>query len=428
MALTNKKNNLNGSHRLFLLTMQYGIYLLAIFLFTDRGESFRSIGLYLPPVILVAKCIIDRKVYLNYKNPIFISLLALCLSAIISSFFATSLIESLHWFKRTYLKVFFIFTVIAYAFNEKNKLSRLIVLFAFLTILFTFFTFYDFFTKAINGNHVVFDRLRPYGISLPFFLPFVPYAIVYSKKNIFKIFWIFTIITASAAIMLTGFRGAWFSGAISLTIWGIWYVIKRKSKTLFFALLISISILLIALYTILPIGYVKMRIHMGLSSHGRYEWRWKAYYQMFYSFPVINKIFGKGLTKKEMYSEYNIWYKQKTGQYPSHNWARNPHNNYLSFLYKQGIIGLVLYISLLIITIYMILRKIKLSTNLEVKAMGIAILCPLISEYSIRAIVEDMRFMPLGVLLGLAVAYFNMEVKQQNEFKDYLSSSRTISR
>ena len=64
------------------LIMEYCIYLLAVFLFTDKGESFRSVGLYLPPVLIVFRMLIVKQWTFDYKNEIFMLLIAFCFSAI----------------------------------------------------------------------------------------------------------------------------------------------------------------------------------------------------------------------------------------------------------------------------------------------------------------------------------------------------------
>lgn len=57
--------------------MEYGIYLLALFLFTDKGESFRSLGLYIPPVALTVRAYLVRRWPFDWNNLLLFSIIIL---------------------------------------------------------------------------------------------------------------------------------------------------------------------------------------------------------------------------------------------------------------------------------------------------------------------------------------------------------------
>lgn len=416
--------NLENRDSLFLMNkilpsvMEYGIYLLVVFLFTGRGETFRNIGLYVPAFALVVRVWITRQISSGWKEPLLILIVMLCISAALSSLFAEEPLASLNELKKTYLKVLIIFLVTVTVFNRVGPLKRMLFLLSALALFFTVMTFYDYLTKAITGDgHITYDNVRVYSEILPFLLPFVPFSILTARRAVFKIFWALTLCVGVSALLLTGFRGGWLSMSVSLLIWGVWELKRRVSVRpllILLGALVSAAVIL----TVLPSSHIVKRLQEGISTTGRYEWRWKAYIQMYNEFPIVNKLLGKGLPKEIMFEAYSAWYMQKTGSYPDTDmrvWPRNPHNNYLALLFRQGIIGLILFVTLIITSIRLITTAVKKQSTLEYKAIGVAILCPLVGEYVVRSLVEDMRFMPLGLLLGLAGSYLSLRDESKED-------------
>jgi O-antigen ligase len=399
------------------LLMEYGIYLLAIFFFTDKGESFRTIGLYIPPVALIIRSYLIQKLPFNMNDPLLLFLIALCLSAIVSSLISNEPLLSMNEFKKTYLKVIIIFLVIKITFGKIETFKKLIILLSVLSAMFIIMTYYDYVTKAINvSGEIIYESLRKYNSILAFLIPFVPFALISTKNSLQKILWAFTLFTGLPALLLTGFRGGWVSILVSMLIWSIWFLRRKRSKA-FLLIIIGTIVTVTVILILLPSSHIKKRLQEGLSTSDRYEWKWKAYAQIYEESSLKDKLFGEGLTRERMYESYNIWYIQKTGNLPDKNYPLNPHSIYLSILFKQGLLGLILYISLIGIYLTSVIRAIRKTDNLEQKAMGIAILCPFLGEYIVHGLVEDLRFMPLGLVLGLAGGYLNLTKRNRDNTK-----------
>jgi hypothetical protein len=107
----------NSLHNKILMSIaEYGIYIFCLFAFFGKGESFRSIGLYAPLVVIFIRAILSRQAPFNWKDPLFLVLISFCLSAILSSIFSENSVNSIVEFKRTYFKALLIFIVIASVF------------------------------------------------------------------------------------------------------------------------------------------------------------------------------------------------------------------------------------------------------------------------------------------------------------------------
>lgn len=391
--------------------IEYGIYLLAVFLFTDKGESFRSIGIYMPPLALIIRTYIMRREPFTWENPLFVLTIALFVSSILSSLAAQDLLGSISWFKRNYLKLFLIFVVIYSTFDKTELIFKLSLLFAMLAVFFTIMLFYDYATKAIMPDGIVNagTTIRKYVPPLDIFIPFIPFALALSNKKTVKTFWYLALFAGIVAMVMTGARGGWISLGISLTIWALFYYRLNKIglKTIAFFVLAIITGIAIIL-SIIPSSHIFQKIKQGFDSSYRLEIQWKSSVENYIKFPPVHKILGKGLSEKTMNEDFEEWYKIKTGHYPESSWPKNPHNFYIFILYKQGLLGLSIYLLLIFIFVKKLVSKITKETVFERKALGIAILASFIGSYLTHGLFEDLKFMPLGFLLGIAGAYLNI--------------------
>jgi len=391
----------------------------------DKGESFRSLGFYVPPLLISIRMLIVKQWAFDYKNEIFMLLIAFCFSAIISSLFAENMIDSFGFFKSSYLKVFLLFVVISSVFSEHDKLTRLILLLAVLSVFFSIVTFYDFATKAfVTGGGIDYaGSVRKYSVPLEYLLPFVPCAFVISKKTAGKILWALALSLGIIAILLTGARGAWVSLLFSLIIWLAYYYLnigRLKDIVVFVG---GIMLLTVVAMQIIPASYIHKQVQKKFYSASRFGMTWRAAIDNYMESGVDKKIIGKGLDKKIMYDDFDKWLEKNRDSVRFRKIAKNPHNFYLFVLYKQGLIGLSVYISLIAVVILKLNSQIRIGKTFTMRSAGIAVISSLVGAYVVRGMVEDLQFVPLGFLLGLAGAYLNMAKKTDESINNNLSCS-----
>jgi O-antigen ligase len=384
--------------------MEYGIYLLAIFLFTDMGTSFRSLGTYVPPLALVIRIYLTRVPPFNWKTPLFLCVVALCTSAILSAAVSDETVPFLIWIKKRYLKAFLIFVVVTAAFKERNTLKKLLLLLSIISLPFIVMTYNDYITKALSENGVIlFDKVRDYNSILSFLLPLIPFAYLTAKSRMLKAFWALSLCIGFTALLLTGFRTGWVSFIVSMAVWAAWFSTKRSKKSIVLAIAGFLLIGFIAL-SFLPSSHIVMRIKQGFSTTERYEWIWKPYISMYGEFPVTDKVLGKGMADETMYN-YHSLYRDTLDYDHNKNVPLSPHNQYLNILFRQGMLGLALYMILIAIFLMSMITVIRQRISFEDKAMGIAILALFVGQYIVSGLVSDLRFMPMGLTLGMAGAY-----------------------
>ncbi|WP_353684120.1 O-antigen ligase family protein [Thermodesulfovibrio sp. 3907-1M] len=402
--------NLQLSNKLLLLT-EYGTYLLILFLFMDKGETLRAIGIYIPPLLIFVRAIFLKENPLNFKNIISILTIFLCLSGIISSIFAPDPLYSLKWFQRTYLKLFLVYLSISYVFQTQQKLEKLSRLFVFLSVLFTIFTFYDFYTKVLPNSYNYGKFVRKYIVPLEFFLPFIPFFITTQKTKLLKVIGFVILLLGIIAIILTGSRGGWISVSLSLFIWLIGYLLITKKKFIKILPIISgIIVVIVILLTVISPPYVKGNFKELLEGYTslRKEMVWPAAIDSYYNLSLINKIFGNGLGRMTYLEDFKKWYLNKFGKEPEELYS--PHNVYLSILYKQGILGISIFLLLIYFSFKYFIANLTTEQILSMKLFSLSLISVL-TILLVHGIVEDTRFIQLILIIPLIGAYVNFVEK-----------------
>lgn len=383
--------------------IEYGVYLIAISLFTS-GLFFRSITIYLLSMALVIRLLIDGQWSFGWKSPLFL-LSAFCLSAIISSVLAPVPPDSFLWFFVLYLSAYLISIMVPIAFGKSSHLVKLVSLLALTTVFFIIMTFYDYATKTIlpDGN-VLYGPLRKYVPPLEFLAPFIPVAILLSKRKIIKLFWNIVFFAAIAAMVYTGVRGGWICLGVSLIIWAISYFYFTKNLKVIAFYIIGIIIEITVLVNTIPSSHLFHKIGQGLDTSGRFGMTWRASIENYKGFPLVHKIFGKGLDTAPMFQDFKKWFKREEGYYPDDTVPHDPHNFYLYILYQQGIIGLSIYLTLIAALTKKLYSVITESDSFTQKVLAVAVLSIFIGAYVVHGLTEDLKLIPLGFLIGIAMA------------------------
>lgn len=396
------------------------VYIFIIFLFMDKGETFRVVGIYLPFFLLIIKSIILKESPVNLNNSVFNLVLILCLSGIIASVFAPSILYSLSWFKRTYLKLFLVSIVFFSLFKSQERITNLTYLLIIMTIVFTTFTFYDFYKKIIVLNMDYGTTIRKYISPLEVFLPFV-FCLFIDNRKIVKYSGLLILILGTFAVLLTGSRGSWISLIVSYIICITWLFIfqKRNVKKLILFICCFLLTVSVSIFAVLP-SYVKAKFEQMLrgDTSQRMEMVWPAAIDSYMNLPLINKIFGNGLGRMTYLEDFKQWYLKKFNHEPSEIYS--PHNFYLYTLYKQGILGVIIFISLIFMAIKNLIKSIKLSQKLlKIKFFGIVLLSVLISM-CVHSLVEDMRFIQWIFIIPAIIGYINytQNILNRNKIKN----------
>ncbi len=391
--------------KILLKISQFLIYILIIFLFLDKGTSLREIGIYLPPILLLIGASLTRENPVDIKNSIFILLVILCFSGIIASVVSPEPMYSLKWFNRTYLKLFLFFIAFTYIFRTSQELEKLNNLFIFLAFLFTALTIQTFFTKIISEKQDFGITIRMYIYPLEILFPFTLYFIFLGKKKFLKYASLGVLPLFLIAIILTGSRGGWISVISGLFVWlvGYSYISKGNIKKISITLSSLTLSIFIIIATISP-SYLKMKFDQLIKgdTSQRREFVWPIAIESYKNLPLINKIFGNGLGRMTYLEDFKKYYLKRFGIEPPELYS--PHNIYLYTLYKQGIFGLSVFLTMLFTSIGILIKNFKIEQPIEMKFFALSLIS-ILAILIIHGLVEDTPFTQLLFIIPLIGAY-----------------------
>lgn len=388
-------------NKILLSISQVLIYTLIIFLFLDKGNSFREIGIYLPPILLLIGTILTRENPVDIKNSIFILLVILSISGIIASVVSPEPLYSLKWFNRTYLKLLLFFIAFTYIFRTSQQLEKLSNLFILLNFLFTALTIYTFYIKIILENHDFGTTIRMYIYPLETFFPFTLYFIFLAKKRFLKYVSLVLLPLCLIAIILTGSRGGWISVIFGISVWlvGYLYISKGNIKKISISA-ISIGLSIFIVISSMSPSYLKIKFDQIIKgdTSQRKEFVWPIAIESYENLPLINKIFGNGLGRMTYLEDFKKYYFKRFGIEPQEVYS--PHNIYLYTLYKQGIFGLTALLTLFFTSIVKLIKSFKIEQPVEMKFFSLSLIS-ILTILMIHGLVEDTPFTQLLLIIPL---------------------------
>ena len=410
-----------------LISFFLALYLLGFLI--NGITSLKYIGLITATILFIYYVIKNKnfviETYKSYflKNKLlFIFFLLFILSILFSIIFSFSNpLPSLKEFKIEFLNIS-IFMIIALGIQNKTLKK---ILFYSIIIAFMF----DIFIFAIHyiqkNPHFNFSiRLeRLFANYFEILYPFILISFFLLKNKLIKILLSIFLILGFFELVLTGTRGGWITVISETILFAIILIIieKKYLKKVIIASLITItSFLLIFIYIYNHSHFIQYKFKQGLKPNGR-----NTIVQT--RLPIFlkhgNLLTGIGGPDNYQYNKFLNYYKAPTkyGNFEGkkfHYFSDGPF--LLQIFYKEGILGLVLF---LLFSFYLIFLSFKIILNKKIyistKLVISAIIISFIGEYFIRGLVEGRSLKYLVFFLALFIIFDDSKEKNENSL--YLS-------
>ena len=280
-----------------------------------------------------------------------------------------------------FLLMFFYYILRSFSALEFSELRRLVVIFLFISLVSWFLIALDFrFDKVVYSlgllgfllglsflfNNILFGeyalKLEPLRISTSgyewfssysntiiagLFYTYLLVACVWSYLNSKRIGVIFFYYSASIlvvfAIFHTAARTAWLASVVSLTVLFFFYLQKEKKKL---AALYMPNFVVAILY---PIFNYQGVVREGLTYRDKI---WIDHLKEMSG--ILDWLFGKGLSADMSFVDLPWGIK-----------AAHPHSLYIESLYTGGVIGLLLFVSMLIALFYCLIKRARSSVEIS---------------------------------------------------------------
>ncbi len=393
------------------LTMEYGIYVFILLMFGGRLSTVRELAVYLPALLWLLRSIGRKTLVLEWKEPLFIVVLALFLSAAVSSLINSGPVGSFLLLRKEYIEIVLLYCVISTTFVSPGKLRRLALVLAVTGTIYLVLGFHKIVTDLLKSGSIDYDRTRYYATIILFFLPFILFENDRSRGPA-KVLWKAPLLGSVAGILLTGVRGSWLG---LLGVLGLWmYFLRERYRNVLIILTAGaagVAVIILIIVALFPGEYKFVKGHIMQKTPVSYRIEtWKLFIRL----SGERSLLGHGIDNDAMSEHYKESYKALNGSYPAEDKPITPHNQFIRTLYQQGIIGLAIYALLFLVLFYRVIRRFLSDRDNELSLFGISVAASVLGEYVIRCMTEDRSMIPLGLLLSMAGAYLNLKKDGEN--------------
>jgi len=375
--------------------MEFGIYLYVFALFNHGTTALSSLGLYVPLLAWITKHALTKGKYLSYlRHPLAIATLVFGGVVLISTLYAPDFARSLGSYKKSIGAVVMLMLVTGETFIAKDKQKRLLYVLVGSGIYVTGLELYQYITDALSSGSFAmpYPRFRSYAAPLLFFTPFT-LALAFIRSGKGAVAWWIVFMGQAVLLVGTGARGAWLGFAAAMFLW---LIVKFDKRFLALAV-IATSISIVALTVVIPNNVVTTRLHEGLSTSHRESGTWGPSYEMLWDKPLL----GYGYGKWVYHDEFNR--RAPFSQWPIKK-SMGPHSSYLAIAFAAGLLGLASMIALWAKMFEQLLKVSTTERDRFTAYFATGVLASFVAEYLIQGFVESVRWQPLGILLGIAVA------------------------
>ncbi|HDQ04780.1 MAG TPA: hypothetical protein ENN23_09530 [Deltaproteobacteria bacterium] len=398
------------------------LFLMAIFIFVNPLllSSVSNLSLYLSLLFLII-LLIFKKTDFTLRTPLTLPFALFFFWAVFGLFFALDFNNSLNDIRSHLLKYLIAFFLLINYFNSQKRLEILSWLVISSTTIFTigaiiyfYFVLGEPFTARLGtsrqllgykGFGDMFTGIMCYAII--FSITLILHYLYRSKSKTVKILLGVCVFILTVATILNQSRGAVIALFISLVILSI-----INKKTLIFVL--AAVILIIAM----P-GFRDRVESRGLFTDVRTK-MYRLTIEVIKDYPITGVGFGMQIypnAKLVNLRKYNEKLPEKYQQKPW--WIINtPHNTYLDIAVRTGIVGLIFFLSVLLIAVLMLWRIWRKSRNDYHKSWAVCLLASLASFLTL-ALFSDAtygsRAVLLYIILSMIVILWNLAKKETSE-------------
>jgi len=392
-------------------------------------------------VFYLALSIADPNYWPNFKNPLVIAVSVFALSMIVSSLFGMDVIKSL-WgdIERSegvfqYLHYYIYFLMVVSVLKTRRDFEIMMLVFLGISVLIAGYGWGQYFGfKGFTLNDQPLDRIYStlgnaiYLAAVMIFAIFFAIYFIFKKYDAYSQIYRGLLLLAIFLFILTFFqsstRGAVFGMALAAVSAGLLFIFWLPQKYFKYKKIAVLSLVFLALiigfisYFKDDISFIKnsglfyrlidFSVIVNIKDTPRF-WSWQTAVKGFLEKPIL----GWGA---ENYSiVFNKYFDiRHYGGYNSETWFDRSHNMLLDVMVAQGIIGLISYLAILAVALYLIFRMAK--RNPEKKFLAIWMVALLAAYFGQNMLVFDT--LNTYILFYLFLGFIYSESKDQAGIKE----------
>lgn len=385
--------------RLLSMAVEYGVCLYLFFWLFDKGEGLRNVGIYGAfTAWLILAFLKEIKVSLHAVSSAFFLFI---LSCILSAFFSIDARSSFMALKSDILRPVMIFLVISTFFDLRMlmRLGKVICLSGIVILAMGLEGFLSgrtdfYYTSAnvfLNADKNKFGFYA--GLISPFFLLFF----ASSAKARTKAPWGFAVIWGMIAALFSASRSAMGNILVVTGCWAAFFLKREHRKML--AITVSALVILLALsFTLLPSplrnSILSVPQHLTTFTY-RTDYFWLPAFQAIQKRPITGWGYGNNIYRDPRPFE--------NGKKPNWELTGGLHSTFIKILFHQGIIGIVSYLLLLILSLVHLLRIIQDEGN-ERRVFAATLFSIILGSFMVNSLLLSIPLERLAPIAGMSAA------------------------
>ncbi|MBF0538358.1 MAG: O-antigen ligase family protein [Nitrospirae bacterium] len=377
------------------------MYVFVVLMYAGALGTFKALAFYIPASLWLIRLMLKREAGFRWKDPLFICILLLTASAIVSSLLNVNQVSSLMVVKKSYVKVVLLYCVIVTAFSDTTRLKRLALVMAYTAVVYIIVAFYETGRDLIKEGRIDYLAIRYFATIIVYFFPFVLLKYIEGQGRQ-RMLWIIPTVASMMALVIISVRASWLGIIGIIAIW-IYFLRGAFFKRVnIITTSVAALCLVVAALVLFPSQYRLIKGHTveTIQMSQRFtQWR------VFLSMSRQRLLYGHGLSDSDATEHYRQSFNSLYGRYPTKDERTTAHNQFLTILYQHGIVGLVIYITTIGTVLTSLYRRVIAEGISGDSYVGIAIFSAIMGEYVLRTLFEDRNIIPLGFLIGMTGAF-----------------------
>lgn len=387
-----------GQEKMLYAVEEFGMYLYVFFLFFDKGEGLRNIGMY-GSFAAWAVLVFQGKRPVFPRNAIFLAFCCYFLSAILSSAFSIEPGYSFGALLYDAQKIVVPFLVISTSFGPRRimKLCTIICIAGLVILVMGAHGFIiqgDIFYRPIN-SFLSIDK-NEYGFFLAFIMPFF-WMFFADSSGWKKRLWGVSSLWGMAATALAGSRGSMAAVTFEISLWtasGLRRISWKKVTVIGVAIALA-GVLTFPLWPQQFKDSVRTIPKHIVTMSDRTNFFWIPALEAVQKRPLAGWGYGKMIYRDPRPFE--------GGEKPHWELRGGLHSTFMTILFQQGIVGLFAYLFILLSNAYILLSVLQKHDD-KGKTLALALLSVLVGAFIINSLILVVPLQRLVLISAMSAA------------------------
>jgi O-antigen ligase len=391
--------------------IEYGIYVYILIMFLSKFEGVRNILIFGNFALWLLTLKYRKNLHI-LKEPVSILFWIYTGLTICFVVFSIDPLYSFRSLRNDIIKPILLYVVIATVMSDRKRLEGVLYICCVAALVIVINGYYSYFfhdtlllrgdTALMHTGNTGHGRLARYLNTLFPFMFILFYA--WNRQREIRILLAILCVASVFAIVLTTSREAYLAFFSMVFIWAFYLSRKREYNFLKIAAGIIAVILLLGTLSWFTVPSFRVRMASTRDQLSTMNLRTEAWVPAMYAIsqrPLTGWGHGKAIFRYD--KPYKDTPYKKAPERKSNASPKGTHNTFIKIMFHQGIIGLLPYIVLLLLSIKVFWKDALNSTGIKSYILT-ACVAVLVGNFILNSMLADLQFRYMAVILALGMA------------------------